>query len=250
MFSILSELLNIEDVLNNSMRFVIEQTNFKRVCQGKTKDWDFILKEDQLPLNDLLLIGYDKDLDKNLFEWAATHEQKEKADDFTVYALSLAEVIRKLSPNLYPVQVPSSTLTFPCVNPQTELIELPFEKKTVSLFSSVDHELIIPTELASIAYIPSDQDLSGAIASQLDDLFEEFKEDAPENLNFKGIVTLPFALFTGGNLKGSKYISTTECLAVALIAQQDFVSANKTDASMREKINHASEFINKYLPFI
>lgn len=250
MFSILSELLDIEDVLNNSMRFVIEQTNFNRVGQGKTKDWDFILKEDQLPLNDLLLIGYDKDLDKNLFEWTTAYEQKGKAEDFTIYSLSLAEVMRKLSPNLYPVQVPGSTLTFPCVNPQTELIELPFEKKTIPLFSSVDHELIIPTELASIAYIPSDQDLSEAIASQLDDLFEEFEGDAPENLNFKGIVTLPFALFTGGNLKDSKYISTTECLAVALIAQQDLVGANKTDLSMRERINHASEFINKYLPLI
>lgn len=251
MFSILSELLNIEDILNNSMRFVIERTNFKQICQGKTKDWDFILEEDKLPLNDLLIIGYDKDLDKNLSEWTAAYEQKEKADDFTIYSLPLVEVIRKLSPNLYLVQVPGSKLTLPCLDPQTELIELPLEKKTLPLFSSIDHKLIIPTELVSIAYIPPNEDLSETITPYLDDFFEnELNEDVPENPNFKEMITLPFALFTGGNLSDSKYVSAVEGLTLALIAQQDFVSANKTDVSMREKINHASEFINKYLPLI
>ncbi len=251
MFSIISELLNIEGILTDSMRSVIKQGNFKEVYRGKTKDGDFILEENKLPLSDLLVIGYDKDLDKNLFEWIAAYEQKRETEDFSVYSLPLSEVINRLGSKIYPVQVPGSKLTLPCLDPQIELIELPFEKETVFLFSSADYKLTIPTELASMAYIPADEDISETIAFQLDDLFEyEVDEDAIKNFNLKGMITLPFALFTGGKLGNSKYVSTAESLNLMVVAQQDFVSANQRDFSLQERINHASKFVKKYLPLL
>ena len=285
MFDLMSELIDFSNP-KLSMREIIKNSGFMEIYGDSSENWDFVLEEFHFTPGSLLVLGYDKDLDHNIFEQVSDYEEKEEDDDFTVFEMPIDDVLDKLNNSSHSlvqmVQVPNTKIYLPSVDQNTEYLVLPIDRVALPKRGSSpfpDYKAIIPAELASIFYF-NDTDEAKVLNYYLESLADAFSDfptlddddfddlqvwpdeqvldldfggiltPVPKEIpdgSLSGLVTVPFALFTGVDL-GTKYISTIDPLFLSVVSEQNYVDDNQNNPFCQNRVNHSLDFIRKYFP--
>jgi len=241
---ILGKLLRYNELKYIPVRQALEQRGFSRFDSGKTIDLNLTFNDFPLPGQNLVAIGYDRDLDLHPFEWISHYPEKKDDESFSIYTLPLDQINKSLqSSPTRTLQLGSRTYSVPYFSSNTRFIKMNLDTEEETLFISASRKVTLPNELLIRMYSPED-DLSNLLRNNfqsaygLQPFFPGIKLQPPDEL------TMPLSLFKIGD----EYVFTANSLASMIVNQRHFLDQykNHPHQSKNPKIVHARRFVNRF----
>jgi len=243
---IIGKLLGFEQESTATLRSALENNGLRQVYHGRSHNENLSFNDEKILPDQLVVIGYDKDLDIGFKEWLTSYQQKDPDEPMSVYTMSVDDATKVLGPRYSTMKTSRGQIEVPTLKTPTKFTTLPLERKDLPLAVSIERNVILPTELLCQIYVPADTNLMDIMAS-FGSVFgyPPSEENYPDS-SCTGRVTLPVALFTGKGNGSTEYVMATEELEAVIYSQENYVNDNKANNFSRRSLHHAQSFVNKY----
>lgn len=245
MDSIIAKLLHLDQESDDSLRKILEQNGLRQVSHSDSHNYSLTFDDGKVFPDQLVVIGYDKDLDLNFTGWLTSYQQKEADESMSIYAMPIDDVTKILGPRCAEVKTSAGLIEVPTSNAPLSFTSLPFERKDFPLAISIEKTVTLPTELLCHMYIPAGTNLMSILAAFC--TVYGFTSKTPLNdSTCTGRVTMPLVLFTGRGIAGTEYAMAVGDLDAVVAAQRDYIKNNFSNNFLRKSTLHAKMFVNKY----
>ncbi|MEK6900320.1 MAG: hypothetical protein AABX05_04310 [Nanoarchaeota archaeon] len=242
MYSILGGLIGFEECPDNTFREIIGEIGFKKVFSGRSSDHKLVLDDHKVREEQLVIVGYDADLDLNPKGWLTSYQQKSMAEPFTVYSLPFDILYGKIGSGRSIVNTSVGQQYLPSVDKDAQFIALPLKRDRLALFISVISEAEFPAELLLFKYLPPNTSIFDLFGEN----FDSSDLNLPKQSSCVGRLTLPTAFYTVRGREGTEYVTTKGSLETVLNAQQEFIDQNMADPNLYPEVKSARDFFIKY----
>lgn len=242
MDSLIDKIFDLNQDSDQSLRAILNQKGFHKIHCGQVSAHSLKFDDSNIYLDQLVIIGYDKDLDLSFEQLLESYPPKKDEESVSIYAASIDDTIAFLGPRAHRVQTSGGMICVPSVNPLAKFVVLPLEKKEIPLAISIVRELTIPLELLDQAYLPS------ATSPVFTSSFIAYAISNGESRT--GKITTPIAMYTGKGKTSTEYAIAVNDIEAAVTAQRDYIRGNTGDRSRRKSLNSAQAFVDKYKPLI
>lgn len=231
------------------IREAAERAGFTKIHSGETSRWELKFNDwGVVDINSLVLVGYDKDLDKTAGDYIPFYEEKDSDDSVSVYTLPLEKAIKKLAGPTKKVKASGGEMEVPYRFPNTSFVASPFFSSRLVLWSSVERYITIPMTLANPVYLSGNnkqkrkelRKVMGKVTGyrwfgRLPDISE---------------ITMPFTMFAGKGRQDIEYFITNKHLMQVLLAQKRCSMDLANDIEYMSRVARAEEFERNYEPLL
>ncbi len=245
MDSIIGRLLNLDQESDHSFRRILEQNGLCQVSHNQSHNYNLSFDDGKISPDQLVVVGYDKDLDFNFRDWLVSYQQKEANELMSVYTMSIDDSVKLLGPRCAKVNTSAGLIEVPTLNLPLHFTSLPFERKDFPLAISVERNTVLPTELLCQVYLPAETNLVD-ILTAFNTMYGNVSEESFDNSTCTGRITMPLVMFTGKGISGTEYAISMEDLEAVIAAQKDYIKNNLGNNFARKSVHHAQSFVNKY----
>lgn len=223
MTSLIGKLLDYDQGSEDTLRVILEQQGFKQIATAVSNHHDLTFDEGKISPDQVVVIGYDKDLNLNFDDWFALHQEKQGTESMSIYTQAIDAAAKNLGPRTHIVYTSSGQVCLPTLDKPVQYVSLPFQRKEFTLAITVERNLTLPTELLCGVYVGRDA-----------------------AMDYNSRLTLPVAFFTVRGQEGIEYLMISKELEEVIQAQKEYVKDNYQNAAIRKTVHHTQAFINKY----